>query len=142
MKRSWLKSFHRGLLLVGLLGAGLGLAGCADEYAAYPRYHGGYYASYAATPYPYYGGYGYPYRSYGPYSGGPYYGYGSPYYGGTRVVVSRSRSYTYRDRYGRLHTRRNVNRVRKTARATTTHTRTIQTPRSDNDDENRYYTPR
>jgi hypothetical protein len=142
MKRCWPKRFQRGLLLVGLLGAGLGLVGCADEYAAYPRYHGGYYASYAATPYPYYGGYGYPYRSYGPYYGRPYYGYGSPYYGNTRGVVSGRRTYTYRDRYGRLHTRRNANRARNISRTTTTRTRSIQPSRSDNDDENRYYAPR
>jgi len=144
MKRRCLKGLGRSLLLAGLLGAGVGLVGCADEYAAYPGYHGGYYASYASAPYPYYGGYAYPYRSYGPYYGGSYYGYGAPYYGGARVVVSGSRTYTYRDRYGRLHTRRNVNRARNSNRATTTTTRTrgVRTAPADNDDESRYYTPR
>lgn len=129
----------------------MGLTGCADEYAAYPGYyHGGYYASYAA-PNPYYGAYGYPYRSYGPYYGGnyygyggPYYGYGSPYYGGGTAVISGSRSYVsgnryvYRDRYGRVHTGRAVNR--RTSR--TSETRRGRLPQYQSDDERRYYSPR
>src|SRR2546423_4253932 len=91
MKTSWVKRFYKGLLLVGLLGAGAGLVGCADEYAAYPGYRGGYYASsYGGRPYPSYG-YGYPYGAYGyPYRAyGPYYG-GYPSYGGASVVISGS----------------------------------------------------
>lgn len=145
MRTTWVNKLYRILLLVGLIGAGVGLVGCADEYAAYPRYRGGYYASYS-RPYPYYGGYGYPYRAYGPYYGGPYYGYGSPYYGGTTVVLSGSRGYTYRDRYGRTYTRRNASRVRNTGTTTNTRTTrprsTIRAQRYDNDDERRYYTPR
>ncbi len=147
MRRNWVTKFRQGLLLTALAGAGIGLVGCADEYAAYPGYHGGYYASYS-SPYPYSGGYGYPYRAYGPYYGRPYgygYGYGGPYYGGSSVVVSRSSSsYRYRDQNGRWHDRRgvnrNTNRVRSTSRATT-RTRT-PLPRSENDDEQRYYGPR
>src|SRR5436309_2873229 len=100
MKTIWAKKVGRGLLLAALIGAGMGLAGCADEYAAYPGYRGGYYASYSA-PYPYNGGYGYPYRAYGPYYGygAPYYGYGTPYYGGGgAVVISGSRSYVVKKR--------------------------------------------
>jgi hypothetical protein len=119
----------------------MGLVGCADEYAAYPGYGGGYYASYA-TPHPYYGGYGYPYRAYGPYYGRPY-GYGGPYYGGASVVVSRSSSYRHRDQSGRWHdrrrTNRNTSRVQTTSRTTRTRT---QVPQSENDDEQRYYAPR
>ena len=144
MKTNWVNRFCRGLLLTGLVGAGLGLAGCADEYAAHPGYRGGYYASYRA-PYPYYGGYGYPYRAYGPYYGSyyhrPYSGY--PYYGGSTVVV-RNRSYGYRDQYGRWHNRRavnrNANRVRKTARNNPPRRQIEQS--SDNDDETRYYNTR
>lgn len=151
MKTSWMKKIQRGLLIAGLAGAGVGLVGCADEYAAYPGYHGGYYAGYSSAPYPYYGGYGYPYRAYGPYYGGyyggPYYGYGSPYYGSSRVVVSGSRTSSYRDQYGRVHYRRPANRVRttgttgRTTTTTTTHRRTPngRTLRYDNDDERRYY---
>jgi hypothetical protein len=124
--------------------------GCADEYAAYPGYHGGYYASsgYAAAPYPYYGGYGYgyPYRAYGPYYGSSYYGAGYPYYGAGSVVISTSHGYTtYRDRFGRVHSRRSVNGVRSTNRATRQTTRTTRTrtaPKYQRDDERRYYTPR
>src|SRR4051812_37545074 len=96
MRRNWVTKFRQGLLLTALAGAGMSLVGCADEYATYAGYRGGYYASYSA-PYPYYGeGYGYPYRAYGPYYGRPY-GYGGPYYGGTpAVVVSRPSSYGYR----------------------------------------------
>ena len=143
MKANWVKRLCRGLLLTGLSGAGLMLAGCADHYGAYPAHRGGYYASYHA-PYRYYGGYGYPYRAYGPYRSyyhRPY--YGSPYYGST-VVVSRNRSYGYRDRYGRWHNRRvvnrNTNRVRKSARNNPPR-RQIQES-SDNDDESRYYNTR
>jgi hypothetical protein len=145
MKRSGLNKFYRSLLLAGLLGAGAGLVGCADEYAAHPGYHGGYYASFAPAPYPYYGGYAYPYRGYGPYYGGAYYGYRAPYYGSTRVAVSGSRTYSYRDRNGRLHTRRNVTRVHNNNNRTTTTTtrsRAIHTSPADNDDESRYYAPR
>jgi hypothetical protein len=148
MKTAWAKKVYRGLVLVGLMGAGVGFVGCADEYAAYPGYRGGYYASYSAG-YPYYGGYGYPYRAYGPYYGGPSYGYGSPYYGGggATVVYSGSRSYTYRDRYGRLHTTRrhaNANRVRNTSSTTTRspRTRTTRVPGYQSDDESRYYNNR
>jgi hypothetical protein len=141
MKTSWVTKIRRGLLLVGLLGAGVGITGCADEYAAYPGYRGGYYASYAARPYPYYGGYGYgyPYRAYGPYYGGGYYGYGAPYYGGATVVVSGSRSYTYRDRFGRLQRARTVNRDRGQTVRRTTRTRSTRLPSYQNDEENRYY---
>ena|SRR5689334_9068645 len=152
MKTRWVKKFSRGLLLVGLIGAGMGLAGCADEYAAYPGYHGGYYASYSA-PSPYYGGYGYPYRSYGPYYGGyygsPYYGYGAPYYGSGAVVISGSHSYVsgnryvYRDRFGRLHRRTANDRVRRTSRTTRSERQTTtRLPAYQSDDEQRYYTPR
>jgi len=141
MKTNWVKRFCRGLLLTGLVGAGLGLAGCADEYAAYPAYRGGYYAGYHGS-YPYYGGYGYPYRAYGPYAGyyRPY--YGSPYYGGSTVVVSRNRAYGYRDRYGHWHNNRrvvnrNTNRTRTTSRNNKAR-RQVQRS-SDNDDESRYY---
>jgi hypothetical protein len=140
MKTSWAKKIYQGLLLLGLVGAGVGMVGCADEYAAYPGYRGGYYASYSAAPYPYYGGYSYPYRAYGPYYGGPSYGYGSPYYGRSTVVISGSRSYAYRDRFGRVHNRRNGNRVRRTSR--TTQSRSTQLPGYQSDDERRYYTPR
>lgn len=124
-------------------------AGCADNYyGAYPAYRGGYYASYNSG-YPYTGyGYGYPYRSYGPYYGGygyPYYGY-SPYYGGANVVISGSRTYTYRDRYGRPYTvRRQANRVRNNGTTTTTRTtratrtKAARVQRVENDDEQRYY---
>jgi hypothetical protein len=143
MKTKWAKRFCRAFLLVGLAGAGIGLVGCADEYAAYPGYRGGYYASYHAG-YPYYSGYGYPYRAYGPYYGSYYGGY--PYYG-TSVVVSGSNHYAYRDRYGRVYTRRHVNRIRNNNRTTrrTETTRTTRTrstvPRYQQDDERRYYTP-
>jgi hypothetical protein len=143
MKTTWVKRLRQGLLLTGLVGAGLSLAGCADEYAAYPAYRGGYYASYRA-PYPY-GGYGYPYRAYGPYYGRPYgYGYGAPYYGGASVVISRNRNYGYRDRFGRWHNRRDADRSSNRTRATTRTTRTqrTQVQPSENDDENRYYSPR
>ena len=148
MKTAWGKRIYKGLLLVGLIGASVGVVGCADEYAAYPRYRGGYYASYSAG-HPYYGGYGYgyPYRAYGPYYGGPYYGYGGPYYGGATVVLSGSRSYTYRDRFGRLHTTRrhaNANRVRNNNTTSTTtrrtRTRAAHVPDYQSDDEQRYYT--
>jgi hypothetical protein len=143
MKTSWVKKVYQFCLLLGLLAVGGSLVGCADTYyGAYPAYRGGYYASYSGAPYygygygyPYrgygYGAYGYPYRSYGPYYGG------SPYYGGTSVVVSSNRGYyTYRDRYGRLHTARNVKRSQGTRR-TQTQTREVQ--RSESDDERRYY---
>jgi hypothetical protein len=158
MKTHWVKKILRGLLLATLIGAGASLVGCADEYAGYPGYHGGYYAR--ASTYPYYGGYGYPYRAYGPYYGSgyygygaPYYGYGGPYYGGASVVVSSNNvygyrngyayrnGYTYRDRYGRVITRRtnHPNRVR-TARTRTTRTQSgTQVPPYQNDDERRYY---
>ena len=115
------------------------MVGCADEYG-YHGYRGGYYASYSA-PYPYYGGYGYgyPYRAYGPYYGGGYYGYRAPYYGGTTVAVSGSRGYSYRDRYGRVRTARNVNRDRTQSVRRTTRTRSNQVPSSQSDDEKRYY---
>ena len=48
MKTAWAKKVYRGLLLLGLMSAGVALIGCADEYAANPRYRGGYYASYSA----------------------------------------------------------------------------------------------
>jgi hypothetical protein len=141
MKTSLAKRLYQGLLFVGLVAAGVGLVGCADDYYAYPGYYrGGYYGSYASAPYPYYGGYGYPYSAYGyPYrTYGPYYGgYGYPYYGGASVVVSGSRTYTYRDRYGRLHTTRDLRRTRGTARKV--QTQSGQVRRSDNDDEQRYY---
>jgi hypothetical protein len=140
MKTACANRFYKGLLLLGLIGAGVGLVGCADEYAAYPGYRGGYYASYGAARYPYYGGYGYgypygaygyPYRAYGPY-------YGSPYYGGASVVISGSRNYyTYRDRYGRVHTSRDLRRNRSTTRKTQTQSTHVR--RYDNDDEQRYY---
>jgi len=150
MKTSWAKKVHKGLLLLGLAGAGVAFVGCADTYyGANPAYRGGYYASYSSG-YPYYGGYGYPYRAYGPYYGGygsPYYGY-APYYGGTSVVIGGSRTYTYRDRYGRPYTvRRQAGRVRdnNTTTRTTRTTRATRTgatkaQRVDNDDERRYYT--
>jgi len=151
MKTRWVKKFSGSLLLAGLIGAAMGLAGCADEYAAYPGYRGGYYASYSA-PYPYYGGYGYPYRSYGPYYGGyygsPYYGYGAPYYGSSAVVISGSRSYVsgnryvYRDRFGRLHRRNATDRVRRTSRTTHSERQTTRLPKYQSDDERRYYAPR
>ena len=142
MKAYWVKRFCRGFLFTGLAGAGLILGGCADHYGAYPAYHGGYYASYN-SPYRYSGGYGYgyPYRAYGPYYGynRPY--YGTPYYGGSTVVVSRNRSYGYRDQYGRWHNRRVVNRNTNRVRNTERHhqsRRQIQQS-SNNDDETRYY---
>jgi hypothetical protein len=55
---SMMKIKTRSFILLGLVSAALGMAGCADYYAGYPGYG------------PYYGGYG----------GGPY--YGRPYYGG------------------------------------------------------------
>jgi hypothetical protein len=147
MTTNWVNRIRKGVLLTGLVAAGLGLNGCADEYAAYPGYRGGYYASYASAPSPYYGGYGYgyPYRAYGPYYGRPYYGYGSPYYGGSTVVVSRNRSsYTNRGRFDRWHNRRqisrNTNRAQTPSRAT--RSRANQSRQSDNDEEGRYYTPR
>lgn len=144
MKANWVKRFCRGLLVTGLAGAGLGLVGCADHYAAYPAYRGGgYYASYHA-PYPYYRGYGYPYRAYGPYYGYSRSHYGYPYYGGNTVVVSRNRSYGYRDQYGRSNNRRvvnrNANRVRNKARNNPSRRQIQQS--SDNDDETRYYNTR
>ena len=140
MKTSWVKRFYRVLLLLGLVGAGVGLVGCADEYAAYPGYRGGYYANYGSAPYygygyPYggYGAYGYPYRAYGPY-------YGYPSYGGASVVISGSRSsYTYRDRYGRLRTSRDVRRARGTPRRSRIQTPSTEVRRTDADDERRYY---
>src|SRR4051812_20907755 len=89
----------RGILCALSLGAAaLALNGCADGYAGYPGY-GGYYASYSGYR-PYYNGYpygygyaSYPYRSYGPYYGRPYY---APYGAGGAVVVSSSRTYRYR----------------------------------------------
>ena len=136
--------FYRVLLLLGLIGAGVGLVGCADEYAAYPGYYrGGYYASSAPYRYGYgypYGGYGYPYGGYGyPYRAyGPYYG-GYPYYGGASVVISGGNRgyYTYRDRYGRLHTSREVRRTRGTARKAKAQSTEVR--RTDSDDERRYY---
>jgi hypothetical protein len=151
MKTTWVKKASRGLLLAGLVGAGIALGGCADEYAAYPGYyHGGYYAGYSA---PYYGAYGYPYRPYGPYYGGyygaPYYGY-SPYYGGGSVVVSSGRSYVsgnrtyvYRDRYGRVIRRSAADRTRRTTtRPTYQRQRATRAPQYQNDDERRYYPER
>jgi hypothetical protein len=143
MKTKWAKRIRLGLLLLAGIGAGGGLVGCADEYATYPGYRGGYYASYTSGPY--YSPYGYPYRAYAPYYGGPYYGYGSPYYGGpyyggSSVVISGSRTYTYRDRYGRWHNRRDNRRTRSTTR--NVRTRTTTAPQYQSDDENRYYTPR
>ena len=136
MKTSWVKRVYRSLLLLGLLGAGAGLVGCADYYGAYPAYQGGYYGYNAA---PYYGyGYGYPYGAYGyPYRAyGPYYGY--PYYGSTNVVISGSRNYySYRDRYGRVHTTRNVRRGEGTPHRTKA--QTTQGQRYQSDDEHRYY---
>ena len=147
MNRKWTKRIRLGLLLLVGIGAGGGLVGCADEYAAYPGYRGGYYASSASGPY--YSPYGYPYRAYGPYYGGPNYGYGSPYYGGpyyggSSVVISGSRSYTYRDRDGRWHNRRDNRRDNRRTRSTTrsVRTRTTPVPNYQNDEENRYYTPR
>jgi hypothetical protein len=151
MKTRWGKKFGRLLLLTGLAGAGIGLVGCADEYAAYPGYRGGYYASYAAAPYPYYGGYGYgyPYRAYGPYYGSSFYGGAYPYYGTGAVVISSGHGYTtYRDRSGRVYRRRTVNTVRNSNRATRQTTRTTRTTRTrvnpayQNDDERRYYPAR
>jgi hypothetical protein len=144
MKTNWAKWIRLGLLLLAGIGAG-GLVGCADEYAAYPAYGGGYYASYRAAPYPYYGPYGYRYRAYGPYYGGPY--YGGPYYGGNTVVVSGSRGYAYRDSYARWHNRRDRTHTQSTTRSGRTTTRNVRTrsttvPRYQNDDEKRYYTPR
>lgn len=142
MKTTWANKIRQGLVLVGLIGAGAGLVGCADEHYGYgyPGYNGGYYASYSRPYYPYYGGYGYPYRAYGPYYGSSYYGYGNPYYGGSTVVVSRSRNYAYRDRYGRTYSRQNANRVRNTSRKVRTSRTQIQ--QDQNDDERKYYTPR
>jgi hypothetical protein len=152
MKAKWRKGIRAGLLALFLVGAAAGLIGCADEYVAYPGYGGGYYASYSGYR-PYYG-YGYaPYRSYGPYYGSPYYGqpyYGRPYYGGATVVVSGSRnyayrdgyrrgSYTYRDRYGRWHRADKVSSRKVTRKAVT---RRTPPPRYENDEEQRYYTPR
>lgn len=120
-----------------LAGAGVVLAGCADEYAAYPGYGRGYYASYSGYS-PYYYGYGYaPYRSYGPYYGSPYY-YGGPYYGTGAVVVARSRSYTYNDRYRHWQNRRRTSENRGVTR------RAQRTPRVQyqNDEESRYYNQR
>jgi hypothetical protein len=141
MKTTWAKKVYQGLLLLGLVGAGVGLVGCADEYAGYPGYRGGYYASYAATPSPYYGGYGYPYQAYGPYYGRPYYGY-SPYYGGASLVVSNSHGYYTYDHGRRVYHRRNANRVRNTRRTTTTTRGAATRPQYQyqNDDERRYYT--
>ena len=143
MKTTWGKRCWRGFLLFSMAGAALGLAGCADEYVGYPAYRGGYYASYAAAPYPYYGaGYGYPYRAYGPYYGG----YGYPYYGGSSVIISGSRSYVYRDRYGRVRDRRANQQYRRTTRnqqqVRGTRTRSTTVRQYQNDDERRYYTPR
>ena len=142
MKTSWVKRIRRGILLVALIGTGAGMVGCADEYAAYPGHRGGYYASYSA-PYPYYGGYGYgygyPYRAYGPYYGGGYYGYGSPYYGRSTVVVSGSRGYAYRDRYGRVQRARNVSRERGQTVRRSSRTRPARLPSDQNDDESHYY---
>ncbi len=144
MKTRWLKHLQKGLLLLGLLGAGVALVGCADEYAAYPGYYrAGYYGTYASAPYPYYGGYyGYPYGGYGyPYRAyGPYYG-GYPYYGGASVVVSTGRSgyYSYRDRYGRVHTTRDLRRSRTTTGKTERKSGSTQVRRYDSDDERWYY---
>ena len=69
MKTNWVKGIRLGFCALVLVGISGGLTGCADEYAAYPGYRGGYYASYPAYR-PYYGGYGY--------YGYPYYSY--PYY--------------------------------------------------------------
>src|SRR5207248_1256919 len=119
-----------------LVGAGAGLNGCADEYAG--GYRGGYYASYPGYR-PYYGGYGYygyaPYRYYGPYYGSPY-----PSYGGGSVVISGSRSYTYRNGYRRTQ-RRSSDRTRS-RRVTRPAVNRSAPVRSENDDERRYYTPR
>jgi hypothetical protein len=156
MKAKWKRGIRVGFVALFLLAAGASLVGCADEYAAYPGYGGGYYASYSGYR-PYYP-YGYaPYRNYGPYYGAPYYGgpyYGGPYYGGggATVVVSgsrnyayrdggyRSRNYAYRDRYGRWHNRADNVRSRKTTRSAVK--RSTPLPRYENDDERRYYTPR
>jgi len=142
MKTSWAKKLSKGLLLGGLLAAASGLVGCADDYYANPGYYrGGYYGSYASAPYPYYGGYGYPYGGYGyPYRtyGPSYGGYGYPYYCGASVVISGSRTYTYRDRYGRLHTaHRDARRTRAGVRKT--QTTSPQISRDQSDDERRYY---
>lgn len=138
-----------------LLGAGLTVVGCADEYVGYPGYRGGYYAGYSGYN-PYYG-YGYaPYPYYGPYYGGPY--YGGPYYGGGGAVVLsssrnyvyrdayRNRTYTYRDRFGRFHRTDRVRTRRTTGSnanrtAPATHTQK-DAARTQNDDEQRYYAPR
>jgi hypothetical protein len=151
MKANRREGFRVGFFALLVMGAAASLVGCADDYG-YRGYGGGYYASYSGYR-PYYG-YGYaPYRPYGPYYGSPYYGgpyYGRPYYGGATVVVSgsrnyayrdgyRSRSHTYRDRYGRLHREDNV-RSRKTTRAAVK--RSTPAPRYENDEERRYYTPR
>jgi hypothetical protein len=135
MKTVWVKA---GISLAALIGAGMGLVGCADGYYAHP---GGYYASYTGSSYyPYYGAYGYPYRAYGPYYG---YGYGYPYYGGSAVIVSGSRNYAYRNHYGRTYYRRNVDRVRNTSRTTRTRSATVQRQRQyQNDDERKYYQTR
>jgi hypothetical protein len=138
MKTIWAKKSG---LLVALIGAGVGLVGCADGYYAHPGYAGGYYASYSGSSYqPYYGGYGYPYRAYAPYYG---YGNGYPYYGGSTVIVSGSRTYASRDRYGRTYYRRNADRLRNTTRTTRTRSTQVQRRREyQNDDERKYYQTR
>jgi hypothetical protein len=143
MKANWMKGVRLGLLILILLGAGVGLVGCADEYVAYPGYRGGYYASYSGYS-PYYG-YGYaPYRYYGSYYGAPYYGapyYGGPYYGGGAVVVSTSRDYsTYRGGYYRRYRRGETTRSRQVKRRVVK--KQVPVTRYESDDERRYYGPR
>ena len=138
MKTNMAGRVRTALSALVLLGAALSLIGCADEYVAYPGYGRGYYASYPGYR-PYYGAYGYgPYRHYGPYYSSPYY----PYYGsGAAVVVSGSRSYGYRDGYGRSFRRDGKFRSRKEKRRVINRSQQVLS-RDDQDNERRYYQPR
>src|SRR5438874_4062026 len=103
------KRSTKALALSLLIGAGLGLIGCADEYAAYPGYGRGYYGY---TGYhPSYYGYGAPYANYSPYYGAPYY-YGGPYYGTRSVVVTRDRTYVHNNAYRYRYRQNRTNAVR------------------------------
>ena len=141
MTANWRRGIREGFLALFLVGTGVGLIGCADDYVGYRGYGGGYYASYSGYR-PYYG-YGYPpYRYYGPYYGAPYYGAysGGPYYGGGAVVISGSRNYAYRDSYYRSRHRTDRARSRRVTRNAVN--RRTPAPRYENDDERRYYAPR
>ena len=135
MKTNWVKRVRLGLCAAVVLGVGATLVGCADEYAVYPGYRGGYYTGYYGAA-PYYGGYyGYaPYRRYGPYYGSPY--SVAPYYR-TGGVVSSSRSYRnshYRSDRRRSRTAHSRRVTRRASKKTAT-----RTPQYQSDDESKYY---